>query len=78
MNDFLSFKYMITPGVLKILCYIGMVVAFVMRLLGLVADTYVGIGTMILGPIVVRIYTELMLIIFEIHAELKRINNNSE
>ena len=78
MNDFLSFKYMITPGVLKILCYIGMVVAFVAGLLGLAADIYVGIGTMILGPIAVRMYSELLLIVFEIHGELKRINNSSE
>ena len=74
MNDFLSFKYMITPGVLKILCYIGMVVAFVAGLLGLAADIYVGIGTMILGPLAVRMYSELLLVVFEIHGELKRIN----
>ncbi len=78
MNDFLSFKYMITPGVLKILCYIGMVVAFVAGLLGLAADIYVGIGTMILGPLAVRMYSELLLVVFEIHGELKRINNSSE
>ena len=78
MNDFLSFKYMITPGVLKVLCYIGMVVAFVAGLLGLAADIYVGIGTMILGPLAVRMYSELLLVVFEIHGELKRINNSSE
>ena len=78
MNDFLSFKYMITQGVLKILCYIGMVVAFVAGLLGLAADIYVGIGTMILGPLAVRMYSELLLVVFEIHGELKRINNSSE
>ena len=78
MNDFLSFKYMITLGVLKIICYIGMVVAFVAGLLGLAADIYVGIGTMILGPIAVRMYSELLLVVFEIHGELKRINNSSE
>ena len=78
MNDFLSFKYMITLGVLKIICYIGMVVAFVAGLLGLAADIYVGIGTMILGPLAVRMYSELLLVVFEIHGELKRINNSSE
>ena len=39
------------------------------------ADFMTGIGTAVLGPIVVRIYAELMLIIFEVHKELKKIAN---
>ena len=34
-----------------------------------------GIGMLVLGSIVARIYTELMLIMFEIHGELKKLNN---
>ena len=78
MNDFLSFKYMITPGVLKIVCYIGMVVAFIGGIVTIMADPISGIIVTLLGPIAVRISTELTLVIFEIHGELKRINNNSE
>jgi len=29
----------------------------------------------VLGPIVARIYTELLLVMFEIHGELKKLNN---
>lgn len=74
MNDFLSFRTMITPAIMKILCYIGMVGTFIAGIMMVTVDPISGIGLIILGPLVVRMYTELMLVIFEIHAELKRIN----
>ena len=78
MKEFLSFRYMITPDLIKIICYIGMVVAFIAGIGMMMVEPLSGIGLMILGPIAVRMYSELMLIAFEIHGELKRINNNSE
>ena len=65
---------MITPGVLKILSYVGMVVALVVGLFTLTQDVVAGISLTVLGPIAVRLYTELMLVIFEIHKELKQMN----
>ena len=74
MKAFLNYEYMITPGVLKILSYIGMVLAVIAGLFtAFTADFFTGIGTAVLGPIVVRIYAELMLIVFEVHKELKKI-----
>ena len=76
MKAFLNYEYMITPGVLKILSYIGMVLAVIAGLFtAFTADFFTGIGTAVLGPIVVRIYAELMLIVFELHKELKKIAN---
>ena len=76
MKAFLNYEYMITPGVLKILSYIGMVLAVIVGLFtAFTADFFTGIGTAVLGPIVVRIYAELMLIVFELHKELKKIAN---
>ncbi len=65
---------MITPGILKILSYVGMVVAVVVGLFTLTQDVVAGISLTVLGPIAVRLYTELMLVIFEIHKELKQMN----
>ena len=77
MNDFLSYKYMITPGVLKILSYVTMVVAVAVGLFtAFTTDTVGGIAVAVLGPVVVRIYAELMLVIFEIHNELKKANGS--
>tara|TARA_R110000824_G_scaffold107055_2_gene252930 strand:+ start:6202 stop:6432 length:231 start_codon:yes stop_codon:yes gene_type:complete len=73
MKAFFNYEYMITPGILKILSYVAAVVVFIMGIFALGADAITGISMIVLGPIVVRIYAELMLIVFEIHKELKKI-----
>ena len=76
MKEFLNYKYMITPGILKILSYVGMAIAVIAGLVtAFTADLLTGIGMTILGPVVVRIYAELMLVVFEIHNELKKLND---
>ncbi len=67
---------MITPGVLKILSYIGMLVVVIMGIMTLSVDSITGISMIVLGPIAVRIYAELMLVVFEIHKELKKMNGH--
>ena len=64
---------MITPGILKILSYIAMVGCVIAGIFTLTVEPVSGISMIVLGPIVARIYTELMLVIFEIHSELKKI-----
>jgi hypothetical protein len=76
MKAFLNYEYMITPGVLKVISYIGIVLAIIAGLFtAFTADFITGIGTAVLGPIVIRIYAELMLLAFEIHKELKNISS---
>ena len=75
MKEFLNYETMVTPGIVKILSYIGMVVALIAGLLAMAVDPLTGIATAILGPIAVRIYAEVMLIMFEIHGELKKLND---
>ena len=79
MKSFINFEYMITPGILKILCYIGMVVCVVMGLFAFFSGASdaltAGISLIVLGPIACRIYTELLLVIFEIHKTLKEIKD---
>ena len=74
MKAFFNYEYMITPGILKILSYIAAVVVVIMGLFALTADVTTGISMIVLGPIAIRIYAELMLIVFEIHKELKKIS----
>jgi len=75
MSDFLSYKYMITPGILKILSYIAMVGCVIAGIFTAFVEPVSGIGMIVLGPILARIYTELMLVMFEIHNELKKLND---
>ena len=75
MKDFLNYKYMITPGILKLLSYIAMVGCVIAGIFTLFVEPVSGIGMIVLGPILARIYTELMLVMFEIHNELKSLND---
>ena len=74
MKAFFNYEYMITPGILKILSYIAAVVVVIMGIFALTADAVTGISMIVLGPIVIRIYAELMLIVFEVHKEIKKIS----
>ena len=68
---------MITPGILKIVSYIAAVIAVVVGLFtAFTVDPIGGLIIAIGGPIVCRIYAELMLVVFEIHKEL--IHNNDD
>jgi len=75
MKELLNYQYMITPGILKVLSYVAMVGCVIAGIFTLFAEPISGIGMIVLGPIVARIYTELMLVMFEIHSELKKLNN---
>ena len=75
MKQFINYETMITPGIVKVLSWIGMVVALIVGLLGITVAPLTGIGTAILGPVAVRIYAEILLIIFEIHKTLTEIRD---
>jgi len=67
---------MITPGILKIISYIGAVIAIIAGLFtAFTADLFGGLAVAVGGPIVLRIYAELMLVIFELHKEVRKIAN---
>ena len=76
MKAFLNYEYMITPGILKIISYIGAVIAVIAGLFtAFTADLFGGLAVAVGGPIVLRIYAELMLVIFEIHKEIRKVAN---
>ena len=76
MNEFLSFRKMITPMVIQILFWIG-VAASVIGGIVIMSQGGVlivaGFLYLLIGPIVVRIYCELLMIIFCMYDELKAI-----
>ena len=76
MKAFLNYEYMITPGILKIISYIGAVIAVIAGLFtAFTTDLFGGLAVAVGGPIVLRIYAELMLVIFELHKEVRKIAN---
>lgn len=87
-KEFISFDKMITPSIIKILFWIGLIMAVVIGLVSIGsgitsvygggAQVFMGIIIIILGPLTVRVYCELLIIIFKIHENLVEINKNGK
>lgn len=88
MEDYLTFRKMITPIIIQILFWIGAVgsVLWALFLIFSGATTSYGGGGLVLtglvmlflGPIIVRIYCELLILIFRINETLTEIKNSLE
>ncbi len=87
MKDFLKFKKMITPIVIPILFWIGaiicVIVGIVLIALGAMENFGVDGGEMVLmgfcylflGPIVIRVYCEFLIILFSVNDKLTDIKD---
>ena len=81
MNDFLTFKKMITPIVIQVIfwlmilvCFIGAIISFAQ---GTGASVLSGLFMLILGPIFVRVYCELIIVVFRVRDLLEDIKTNT-
>jgi len=75
-GEFLSFRKMITPVIIQVIFWLG-VVGSVLVGLGAVfgGRGLYGLGLIVVGPIVVRIECELLIIMFRIHDALQDIRS---
>jgi hypothetical protein len=70
MNEFLSFRKMITPVIIQVLFWIGVAVCVISGLVTMIqggSAAVRGLLMLLLGPIVVRVYCELLILLFRIH-----------
>ena len=76
--DYLKFEKMITPPLIKILFWIGVVACVSVSVLLMLEHSDVGQGLLVivLGPIAIRLACELLLLPFSIHATLVEIRNS--
>lgn len=84
-SKFFNFDKMITPAIIKVLFWIGMAIVVVIGLSGVAAGIFTpygggrtaltGLLTLVVGPIVVRVYCELLIVIFKMHEALEKIAN---
>ncbi|MDH7514375.1 MAG: DUF4282 domain-containing protein [Bacteroidota bacterium] len=80
MNEFWSFEKMITPTIIKILFWIGIVLCVIIGILVMTKGDILILGGLliiILGPIVWRVYCELLMVIFSINDHLRQIKHNT-
>ena len=74
MNDFLSFRKMITPVFIQAIFLIGAVLAVLGALITMFRGMFfIGLVYLVLGPLLVRIYCELLILFFKIHEEVTAI-----
>ncbi len=83
MEDFLNFRKMITPVIIKILFWVGVGFSVLGGLItmgtsfgrygGGVGTFVIGLLTLVLGPVMVRIYCELLILFFRINETLTEI-----
>jgi hypothetical protein len=88
MKDFLEFRKFITPLFIQIIFWIGVVVIVIGGIGTMIgganaaygggAMVLMGVLTILVGPLAWRIYCELLIVVFQIHAELVRIRTHTE
>jgi hypothetical protein len=80
MGDFLRFETMITPVVIEIIFWIGAIIAVIAGIVTMTRGGWSVLGgflVLILGPVVVRIYCEILIIFFRINDHLRAIQHNT-
>ena len=85
MEDLLKFKKMITPVIIQILFWIGVAVCVVIGAKLVIKNAQYGVDDidfitgvlwLVLGPIALRIYAELLIVIFSINDTLTELKNS--
>ncbi|WP_152657667.1 DUF4282 domain-containing protein [Oceanobacillus sp. CFH 90083] len=83
MNKFFSFEEMITPIIIKVLFWVGLAASVLFGLTtifsGIVEEEFLliltGLIIIIVGTLLVRVYCELLIIMFKIYEILKQIRD---
>ena len=75
MQDLLGFEKMVTPIIIRILYFLGLLGVLVMTVVSLFQGRILmAIGVLVFGAIMVRVYSELLILLFRIHDNLVSIN----
>lgn len=71
MNEYLTFRRMITPIFIQVIFWIALVAVLIAAVVQLARGAALtGFLTLVLGPIGVRIYAELLIILFRMNDSL--------
>lgn len=71
MEVFMNFDRLITPTIIKIVYWLGIAAVVIAGIVAIASgEFFAGLLTIILGPIAVRVYCELLILLFRIHDSL--------
>ena len=87
MKEILNFDKMITPSIIKFVFWIGSAISVFSGFAAIIsgasanygggAQIFSGLLFIVLGPLAIRIYCELLIIFFKIHESLNTIKNQN-
>jgi len=79
MKDFLTFRKMLMPILIQVLFWIGVVAVVIGGIYTMTQKNGVpsGLAILILGPIGVRLYAELLIVIFKINDTLIEVKKDT-
>jgi len=87
INNLFSFDRMLTPRLISAMNAIGIVLAILAGVIMVVAGfnqpygggqtIFVGLLWVVLGPVAVRLYCELVIVLFKINENLQEMRDNS-
>ncbi|WP_423188956.1 DUF4282 domain-containing protein [Alkalibacterium sp. f15] len=74
-KSFFKFDNMITPKIIQIIFFLGLVISVLAGLLMIVAGdmAFAGLVVIIMGPLLVRVNCEIIIVLFKIHEALQDI-----
>jgi len=76
VKDFFGFKKMITPIIIQAIFIIGLVIVIGSGLINIVGNKLLeGLAMLLLGPVLLRVYCEILIIMFKIYEELRNKQN---
>ncbi len=83
MSDFWSFREMVTPVIIEILFWVGVIICIVAGLImiglgvkaNLAQSVLSGVLLLIFGPLAVRVYCEILIVFFRINETLTEIKH---
>jgi uncharacterized membrane protein len=89
MNDFWSFRTMVTPVIIQILFWIGTLICVIAGIIMVIYGAthfqtgqshylWKGVFLFLLGPLGVRVYCEILIIFFRINETLTEIKHSIE
>ena len=74
-QDLLGFDKMVTPTIIRALYFLGLIIVVVIALMVLFKGSFLAaIGILVGGAVAVRVYSELLILLFRIYENLVSIN----
>jgi hypothetical protein len=71
MDEYLNFRRLVTPSLVQIVFWLGLVFILIIGLGTMFTWSFwQGLGTLVLGPLVLRIYCEIVIVLFRINNTL--------